>query len=487
MRRLDRSYSSIRNPRTNWTNPAGDLEPGFEWRLTGTTLLRAGAGVTTLLTNLYQDNVLTGGTPYVFYPRLTAASSQPIPFGLAITSQELPPVYTPGGSLVFASGNSKQVPANSLMDVLRFEQGLAALSPGHQVTPLMVTGMAGSFQNGYIGTWTAGLEQKLGGATLNAAYVGTAGIKLPVMDYPNGYPGAGPAFAPYTQFDSSGTITGGYGPVVLMTNRSHSTYHSLQVSAQKDLTASGLGFQVSYAFSKSIDDTSAVVGGFVSGYSGAVAQTIAENPFDTRADKGPSNFDVRNALSFNLFQDLHADRLRLLRPLGKTLTGGWQLLGIGTLTSGLPFTVYSGVQQTDVGSLGADRPDQIAQPTLSTSRTVREDYFGLGANNASFFSIPIGVADGTGPNQGVFGTLGRNTFRGPSLRDFDLALIKDTPLASRGGNEIAALQFRAEFFNVFNTVNFGLPSNVLLGPGFGEISRTAGTSRQIQFSLKLIY
>ena len=93
--------------------------------------------------------------------------------------------------------------------------------------------MAGNFQNGYMGTWTAGLEQKLGGTTLNAAYVGTAGIKLPVMDYPNGYPGADAAGAPRTQFDSSGAIIGGYGPMILMTNRSHSTYHSLQVSAQK--------------------------------------------------------------------------------------------------------------------------------------------------------------------------------------------------------------------------------------------------------------
>jgi hypothetical protein len=307
------------------------------------------------------------------------------------------------------------------------------------------------------------------------------------MDYPNGYPGATAASAPYTQFDSSGTITGGYGQIILMTNRSHSTYHSLQISAQKDLTSSGLGVQASYTFSKSIDDTSAVAGGFISGYSGAVAQTAAEDPYNTRADKGPSNFDIKNALSFSIFQDLHADRVALLRPFGKTLTAGWQILGIGTFTTGLPFTIYSGVQQTEVGSMGADRPDQIAAPDLSTSRTVREDYFGLGANNNSFFYIPINVPGGTGPNHGEFGTLGRNTFRGPGLRNFDMALIKDTPLATRKGAELASLQFRAEFFNIFNIVNFGLPSNIVDGPGFGEISRTAGTSRQIQFSLKVIY
>jgi hypothetical protein len=159
------------------------------------------------------------------------------------------------------------------------------------------------------------------------------------------------------------------------------------------------------------------------------------------------------------------------------LTAGWHLLGIGTFMSGLPFTVYSGEQQTGVGAQGADRPDQIAKPDLSTSRTVREDYFGMGANNTKFFEIPIGS----------FGTLGRNTFRGPGLHNFDMALIKDTPLATNTRGEVASLQFRAEFFNVFNFVNFGLPSNIVLGPGFGEISRTAGTSRQIQFSLKVIY
>jgi hypothetical protein len=458
-----------------------------EGRLTGNTLFRAGGGITTLLTNLYQDNTLTGGTPFVFYPRLTAAPGQFITFGRTITPQDLPPVYATNGSPVFASGDSKQVPANTLMDVLRFQRALAALSPDHQITPLSVFGMARDFQNGYIGSWTAGVEQKLRGATLNVAYVGTAGIKLSAIDFPNGYAGADPAFAPYAQFDPSGRIAGGYGQVVLMTNRSHSTYHSLQVSAQKDLTASGLGFQASYTYSKSIDDASAVFGGFVSGYSGAVSQTTPQNPYDTRADKGPSTFDLKHAITFSLFQDLHVDRAALLRPLGKALTRGWQLLGLGTIMSGLPFTVYSGIQQTGVGSNGTDRPDQIATPDLSTNRTVREDYFGLGPNNLSLFHIPIDVPEGTGPNHGVFGTLGRNTFRGPVLHNFDMALIKDTSIGSRVRGELASFQFRAEFFNLFNVVNFGLPSNIVLGPGFGEISRTAGTSRQIQFSLKLIY
>ena len=146
------------------------------------------------------------------------------------------------------------------------------------------------------------------------------------------------------------------------------------------------------------------------------------------------------------------------------------------------------MQQTDAGTSGADRPNQVGIPHLSTSRKMREDYFGLGANNASYFSIPINVPGGTGPNEGLFGTLGRNTFRGPAYYDFDFALIKSTPFGRRSsGIELMDLQFRAEFFNIFNIVNMGLPANTLVGAGFGEISRTAGTSRQIQFSLKLIY
>jgi hypothetical protein len=169
------------------------------------------------------------------------------------------------------------------------------------------------------------------------------------------------------------------------------------------------------------------------------------------------------------------------------LTSGWQLLNISTLMSGAPFSVYSGIQQTGAGAGGADRPDLIGRPVFSTSRKVREDYFGQGSANGDYFDIPIGVPGGSGPNQGRFGTLGRNTLRGPGLHNFDLSLIKDTTFGRRGNAEAATLQFRAEFFNAFNLVNFGLPLNVLRGSGFGFINKTTGTSRQVQLSLKLIF
>ncbi len=449
---------------------------GIEWRAAKDTLIRAGAGVTTILINLWQNNTLTGNAPFVLYPRLTAAPGQPIRFGTTITPGQLPAVYSTSGESVFASGDSKQVSRNTIMDVQRFETELAALSPGHQITPLNENSISRDLANGYIGTWTVGLEQKLRSVTVNAAYVGTAGVQLTAADFPNAYAGATQAFARYTQFDSAGQITGGFGPIFLINNHAHSTYHALQISASKNLTASGLGIQSSYSWSKSLDDVSGVLGA-----------TSAQDPFHTRLERGPSSFDVTQAMSFSLFQDLHADRAPVLRHLGKKAMGGWQMLALGSVNTGLPFTVFSGIQQTGAGAASADRPDQIGTPVLSTGRTVREDYFGLGDNNVSYFKIPINVAGGTGPNAGRFGTLGRNTFRGPMFHNFDVAFIKDTPLAISAGKERAALQFRTEIFNVFNLVNFGLPSSTVLGAGFGRINKTAGSSRQIQFSLKLIF
>jgi hypothetical protein len=223
------------------------------------------------------------------------------------------------------------------------------------------------------------------------------------------------------------------------------------------------------------------------GTAGVILQTLPQDPWNPSAEKGPSTFDVTHVFTVSLIQLLPIDRIGFFRRFGRTLTRGWQFLNITTLMSGPPFTVFSGIQQTGAGAGGTDRPDQVAQPHFSTSRRVREDYFGRGVNNPSLFNIPINIPGGTGPNHGRFGTLGRDSFRGPGFHDFDVALIKDTPFGHRGNAELGTLEFRAEFFNVFNLVNFGLPSNILRGSGFGIISKTAGSSRQIQFSLKLIY
>jgi hypothetical protein len=334
--------------------------------------------------------------------------------------------------------------------------------------------------------FTVGIEQTFKDVVVNASYVGTAGVKLLSVESPNSYSGASPQFARFTQFDGSGQVTGGYGPEFLMGTPSHSTYHALQVSASKNSPRLGTGLQAGYAFSKALDNTSAIVFPF-GGPSGTVLQAMPQDPWNPGADKGPATFDVTHAFSTSIIQVLPLGRVEFLRPLGKKVLEGWQILNITTLTTGPPFSVYSGIQQTGVGSAGADRPDQVGVPNFSTRRKIREDYFGQGANNASYFSIPINVPGGTGPNQGRFGTLARNTFRGPGYYNLDMALIKDTTLGSRAHSEPTTLEFRAEFFNAFNLVNFGLPVNIVHASGFGIINRTAGTSRQIQLSLKLLF
>lgn len=449
------------------------------------TTLHAGGAVTTILPNLWLQNYVTGSFPLVFQPLVTALPDVPVPFQNAVVPETLPTVFNTQGQPLFASG-SANVPANTPIDVQRFQNDLAAITPGHEVQLFSVPVIGRHFRNGYIGTFTVGIDQDFGSVKISAAYVGTAGIHLASVDSPNGYGGADPAFAPFTQFNAVGHATGGFGPVMVMNTAAHSTYHSLQTSATENYSRIGLSFQASYTFSKSIDDTSAVPGG-ISGMPGVTLQTLPQNPLDPAADKGPSTFDETHVFAVSMIQTLPFDRVSFLQPLGSRLTKGWQFLNITTLTTGPPFSVYSGIQQTGLGAGGTDRPDLVTMPDFSTSRTVREDYFGRGADNSSYFFIPINVLGGTGPNQGRFGTLGRDTFRGPGFHNFDMAMIKDTPFGKRGNREMGVLEFRAEFFNIFNIVNFGLPSNTVRGSGFGIISHTAGSSRQIQFSLKLIY
>jgi len=459
---------------------------GVDYALTKKTTVHAGGAITTILPNLWQDNFVTGGLPFVVQPLVTAQASVPVPFSNTIVPLQVPEPFTTSGQPLFASGNTSQVAANTPIDLAKFQQDLEALTPGNEAQLLSVSVMSRHFKNGYIGTYTAGVEHNFGWVRWNAAYVGTAGIHLARVFAPNGYGGAGPEFARFTQFDASGNGVSGFGPEYVMTSDSHSSYNALQTSVSGTNAKIGLNFAASYTFSKSIDDTSAVLGG-IPGSAGAVLQTFAQNPLDERAEKGVSTFDVRHVFSVSVFQALPFDKVGFLQPVSRYVTGGWQLLNITSILSGPPFTVYSGVQQTSAGAGGTDRPDLVTMPDLSTSRTRREDYFGLGDNNSSFFFVPVNVPGGTGPNSGRFGTLGRNTFRAPGYKQFDIALIKNTPFGRRGKSDLGLVEFRAEFFNVLNIVNFSLPSNTVRGSGFGIISHTAGTSRQIQFSLKLIF
>jgi hypothetical protein len=470
-----------RSAMNNW-GPRVQVDYRFSDHLVG----HVGGALTTIPPNIWQDNQLTGGLPFVFYPRVTAAVGTHLAYGFQITPDQLPPVYTPAGVNIYANGDPNDVPANTVVDIARLERDIASLSG--QSSPLNVSAISRGFGNAMLGTWSLGLERSIGNITASATYVGTTAYKLARNSFPNAYPGATAAFARYTLFDPKGVPIGGFGTESEITPSSHSSYNALQLSATGQTKHGGPGIQTSYTWSKSIDDTSTVAGTSATSTVGAIAQAAPQNPFDTHPERGPSTFDATNSFSLSLTQEIPLQALSFLDGVSRKVVEGWQLISISSISSGTPFTVYSGIQQTGAGSANSDRPDQIATPALSTARPRREDYFGRGDNNASFFSIPTNVAGGTGPNQGRFGTLGRNTFRGPAFYNFDMSLVKDTPVGRRkSGSELVNVQFRAEFFNIFNVVNMGLPSNTILGSGFGLINRTAGSSRQIQFSLKVVY
>lgn len=466
------------NPQPGYTKQFDGWGPRVQlaWQATKNLRVQAGGAMTIVPLNLWQDNFLTGAAPFAVMPRLLSASNAPIHYGFQITPSQLPRAYTASGADMFPNGDTKAVAPNTEMDVNRYEQDVAALTPGHVVSALELSSIDPAFVNATLYTWTLGVEKSFGNLTGTAAYVGTAAQKLPSTTFPNAYPGATPAFAKYTKFDSAGNIIGGFGFENVMSSIAHSSYNAFQTSLSGNIGHGGPGIQASYTWSKSIDDAS----------NGNAAR---QNPFDNHPERGPSSFDTTHGFGLSVAQDLHLEDIGLLHSISRKFTDGWELLSISGISSGSPFTVFSGIQQTGVGSKGVDRPDQIATPQLSTARKVRQDYFGLGANNAAaFFSVPIHVAGGTGPNQGRFGTLGRNTFRGPAYYNFDFALIKDTGFGRRkSGAEFMAMQLRGEFFNLFNIVNMGLPNNILAGSGFGEIPKTAGTSRQIQLSIKLIF
>lgn len=489
-RTIDGVQQYVVNPQPGYQTNWHAFEPRVQLtsQITSNWQAHIGGSIMAIPPNIWQDNFLTGSTPFVLYPRLLSESANPLPYGFTLTPSQLPTQYTTGGAPILHGADTKNIAPNTIMDVDRFEKDMAALTqPSQVVSALNLSGIDLHFGNGTLYTWTLGVERKFGNMTADAAYVGTAAEKLPRWSFPNAYPGASPGFAPHTKFDSAGNVAGGFGVENVIVSDAHSSYHALQTSLSGTLPHGGPGVQASYTWSKSIDDTSMVLGG--TGSTGAVVSGFSQNPYDTHPEKGPSAFDVTHGFSLSVAQDLHLQDADFLRFLSKSVTNGWELLSISSISSGSPFTVYSGIQQSGYGANGVDRPDQIAKPQLSTARKVREDYFGQGANNATaFFSIPIHIAGGSGPNQGRLGTLGRNTFRGPAYYDYDFALIKDTAIGRRkSGAERMDVQFRGEFFNLFNIVNMGLPNNILTGSGFGEISRTAGTSRQIQLSLKLIY
>lgn len=331
----------------------------------------------------------------------------------------------------------------------------------------------------YAQNWNISIEHVLGkNYLLDVRYVGNKGTRLPRMIEadPSVYgPGVNPNNIDQHRLYAGCSASPGpcdFASAGLVTNISNSTYHAGQISLSRHFVT-GLGFQLSYWFSKSLDDVSSfnVSGSAPSDVSGE--NDLAQNPFNIRAEHGPSLFDARQRFSFSGSYEL--PHWRGATHAAALLVNGWQVNAIASASTGTPFTVYDSAnvalqgQAPEITGFYSSRPDLIADPNAGPHTPNQW------VSRSAFRRLdPVAEA-------GQFGNEGRNVVRGPGIADLDLSLFKNFPLG-----ESRRIQFRAECFNVVNHANFRLPQNDIASPEFGQILEAA-PPRLFQFAIKFVF
>jgi len=306
--------------------------------------------------------------------------------------------------------------------------------------------IAHDFTNAYLQSWNFNVQREvLRNIALSVGYFGSKGTHLISRRNLNQPINGVRPFRTLSQ--SSPTLPGtSLGNITQVESGGNSSYNALWVKGSQRL-ARGLQFQASYTWSKSLDSNSFSTGGIV-----------GQDSYNLKGDRGLSDFDARHRLVFNGIYDL---------PLrGHLCLDGWQLAAIVQLQSGSPINIVT--SNSTVNGIGNTlRPDVNGPITMVN--TV-EKWF----DTSVFTAVPR------------FGNLGRNVVIGPGFKNTDLAIIKNTKL-----NETVRMQFRVEFFDLFNHANFGTPGNIVGTPAFGQITSTrfqtgeSGSSRQIQFAVKI--
>jgi len=250
----------------------------------------------------------------------------------------------------------------------------------------------------------------------------------------------------------------GFGGINFRAMLARSEYHGLQLQVNKRLSR-GFTAQVSYTFGKAMDSGSDV--------------QVGALPVDARAldlEWAVSDFDVRHRFVMNWLWELPF--LKDAGGLTGALLGGWQVNGITALQSGFPFTVNTSAAYP-TGDYNGDGVNNDRPNTPSFGLTLPDDSRQAYINGlfpASAF-----------PRPDVIGDLPRNAYRGPGFASTDLSLFKNFSMPRE-----TKLQFRVEFFNLFNRVNLRLPTGNLASGTFGR-STQAFSAREIQFALKLIF
>jgi hypothetical protein len=326
----------------------------------------------------------------------------------------------------------------------------------------------------YLMEWNVNVQRELPGSViLTAGYVGSRGVHLIVYEDQNPPINTGTQAAPILGTATKGSPAGtgnpllnpNFGDLVQGNPTAESWYDSLQVNAVHRFSRS-FQLQAAYTWAHSIDTASATSGLETGG--GAT-----ENPYNLLANRGDSAFDIRHTVRIN--------GVYVLPFNANGFVKGWQLSGVLSNTTGSPINVVDGFDRVGYGGFsGSPRPDVNSAFTGNVITGKPTQWF----NPAAFSLQPVGT----------FGNLGRDTLRNPGLFDTDLALMKETRIPKI--SEQFSLQFRAEFFNIFNHANFTGLSNpgafittsaggYALNPTSGEFTSTSTTARQIQFGLKL--
>jgi hypothetical protein len=332
-----------------------------------------------------------------------------------------------------------------------------------------------------IESWSLKVEQQISTNTsVSVGYVGSHGYHellsidanlpaatiCPATPCPGAYP-AGTLFYPANSPLANNSVW----------NTTHwfsegiSSYHGLEVDVNRRL-ARGLQLRGVYTFSKALDD-----GDNVNTSVATNSPAFVANPLEPKSDYGRASFDVRHSGVFNATYELPFGRAGSgASPWVARILGNWQVSGIETLQSGLPFTPQLSYNPSNDGDTrNPVRPSLNPNFSGAVIEGGPRRYF----NPAAFIQ----------PLPGTYGNVGRNTLRGPGLVETDVSASKKFALSERLG-----LQFRAEIFNLFNHTNFNTPNPVVFAAATGGPSPTAGvitstgtTSRQVQFGLKLAW
>jgi len=322
-------------------------------------------------------------------------------------------------------------------------------------------------KNAYSQQWNFGVEREINSSTtVDLNYVGSGSRRTNVGGYYN------TDVTPGLTEDASRRPFPYITPTFYDRSIGSASYNALQFEMKKRYTR-GLSYQVSYTYSKSIDEGS-------SGWFGVEGQSLTD-PYDISSSRGPSGFDLTHTLSVNAVYDIPVGKGKQFstgKPAIDYVLGNWQINSIFSARSGTPFNVYYGA--SDLAGTGNvswaqyERANLVGDPN-SGSCPSGEKVGSAGCFfNTSAFAVPA---------QGTFGNSGRDAFRSAPYWDLDLSIFRQFPFG-----ESRRFEFRAEAFNLFNHVVFGQPGNDISNAStFGKVTSAASTARQLQIGAKIIF